>query len=267
MSRAQRIWLLLPIGVGAVLAVAMAGWGLVPEWLKYQKTQQQVEELRSLESQLPLLEQQLERDQQRRDQAEQKKELMLRLIAGSGSLSTLIAELDRIALTSAVELTLVEPQAAAVAAPPSFQAGQASQADQTKKDLKPDEADAKLKEGVQPLKNATVDPNNPNAKPKPPSDPLETDGLRKKSVLLTARGGFPALLAFMRKLEQISVLAVQSNLQLALECQTSQPPGQASQRPQCPTTPGAAAKPGQTVTLKLNLALYSKDSRSGLASQ
>ena len=262
MSRAQRIWLLLPIGVGAVLAVAMAGWGLVPEWLRYQKTQQQVEELRSLESQLPLLEQQLERDQQRRDKAEQKKELILRLIAGSGSLSTLIAELDRIALTSAVELTLVEPQAAAVAAPPSSQAGQAGQ---TKKDLKPDEADAKLKESVQPLKTAPGDPNDPNAKPKPPPDPLETDGLRKKSILLTARGGFPALLAFMRKLEQISVLAVQSNLQLALECQTGQPPGQANQRPQCPTTPGAAAKPEQAVTLKLNLALYSKDSRSGLA--
>ena len=262
MSRAQRIWLLLPIGVGAVLAVAMAGWGLVPEWLRYQKTQQQVEELRSLESQLPLLEQQLERDQQRRDKAEQKKELILRLIAGSGSLSTLIAELDRIALTSAVELTLVEPQAAAVAAPPSSQAGQAGQ---TKKDLKPDEADAKLKESVQPLKTAPGDPNDPNAKPKPPPDPLETDGLRKKSILLTARGGFPALLAFMRKLEQISVLAVQSNLQLALECQTGQPPGQTNQRPQCPTTPGAAAKPEQAVTLKLNLALYSKDSRSGLA--
>ena len=262
MSRAQRIWLLLPIGVGAVLAVAMAGWGLVPEWLKYQKTQQQVEELRALESQLPLLEQQLESDQQRRDKAEQKKELILRLIAGSGSLSTLIAELDRIALTSAVELTLVEPQAPAVAAQPSSQAGQAGQ---TKKDLNPDEADTKLKESVQPLKNATVDPNNPNAKPKPPSDPLETDGLRKKSILLTARGGFPALLAFMRKLEQISVLAVQSNLQLALECQTGQPPGQTNQRPQCPTTPGAAAKPEQAVTLKLNLALYSKDSRSGLA--
>lgn len=261
MSRAQRIWLLLPIGVGAVLAVAMAGWGLVPEWLRYQKTRQQVEELRSLQSQLPLLEQQLERDQQRRDQAEQKKELILRLIAGSGSLSTLVAELDRIALTSAVELTLVEPQVAAVAAPPSPQAGQA------KKNLDADESDTKLKESVQPLKTLPVDPNDPNAKPKPPSDPLETDGLRKKSVLVTARGGYPALLAFLRKLEQISVLAVQSNLQLALECQTGQPPGLANQLPQCPKTPGAAAKPEQTVTLKLNLALYSKDSRSGLARQ
>jgi type IV pilus assembly protein PilO len=260
MSRAQRIWLMLPIGVGAALAMAMAGWGLVPEWLKYQKTQQQVEELRSLESQLPLLEEQLERDQQKRDQAEQKKDLMLRLIAGSGSLSTLIAELDRIATTSAVELTLVEPQAATVAAaPPSAQAGQAN------KDLSAEEADAKLKQSVQPLKTAPVDPNNPNERPKPPPDPLETDGLRKKSILLTARGGFPALLAFMRKLEQISVLAVQSNLQLALECQTGQPTGQANQRPQCLTTPGAAAKPEQAVTLKLNLALYSKDSRSGLA--
>jgi type IV pilus assembly protein PilO len=259
MSRAQRIWLLLPIGVGAVLAVAMAGWGMVPEWLKYQQTRQQVQELRSLESQLPLLEQQLERDQQRHDQAVQKKELMLRLIAGSGSLSTLIAELDRIALTSAVELTLVEPQAAAVAATPP-------QAGQTKKNLNPDEADAKLKEGVQPLKTVPGDPNNPNEQPKPPSDPLKTDGLRKKSILLSARGGFPALLSFIRKLEKISVLAVQSNLQLALDCQTSQPPGQANQRPQCSTTPGAAAKPEQTVTLKLNLALYSKDASLGLAS-
>ena len=260
MSRVQRIWLLLPVGVGAVLAVAMAGWGLVPEWLKYQKTRQQVEELRSLESQLPLLEQQLASDQQRRDQAEQKKELILGLITGSGSLSTLIAELDRIALASAVELTLVEPQAAAVAAT-------SPQTGQTKKNLNQNAADAKLKEGVQPLKTAPGDPDNPNEKPRPPSDLLATDGLRKKSILLTARGAFPALLAFMRKLEQISVLAVQSNLQLALECQTSQPSGQANQRPQCPTTPGAAAKSQQTVALKLNLALYSKDSRSGLASQ
>jgi hypothetical protein len=64
----------------------------------------------------------------------------------------------------------------------------------------------------------------------------------------------------MRKLELISVLAVQSNLQLELENRTNQESGQAKQTPNLTGTSAAAARAAPMVTLKLNLNLYSQDS-------
>jgi hypothetical protein len=64
----------------------------------------------------------------------------------------------------------------------------------------------------------------------------------------------------MRKLELISVLAVQSNLQLELENRTNQDTGQAKSAPRLTGTTAAAARAAPMVTLKLNLNLYSQDS-------
>ena len=45
---------------------------------------------------------------------------------------------------------------------------------------------------------------------------MEAAGLKAQKVLLTARGSYPSLLAFMRATEKLSVLVSQSNLSLAL---------------------------------------------------
>jgi type IV pilus assembly protein PilO len=253
MIRGRHIWFLLPMGIGTALAVAVAMAGLLPQWSKYQTTERRLEGLRSLEAQLPLLEQQLQRERQRYQEARRQQGLVLELIAGSGNLSTLMAELDRIAMTSAVELTLVEPHTATSAA-------NSAHAGPSRQDLSPEQSDAKLKDDVQPLKTDPKNASNPAQKPQPQSDPLETQGLRRQTLLISARGRFPDLLSFMRKLELISVLAVQSNLQLELENHTNPDTGQSKPAPRLTRTTAALARAEPTVTLKLNLNLYSQDS-------
>ena len=49
-----------------------------------------------------------------------------------------------------------------------------------------------------------------------PASPLEAAGLKAQRVLLTARGSYPSLLAFMRATEKLSRLVSQGNLSLAL---------------------------------------------------
>ena len=45
---------------------------------------------------------------------------------------------------------------------------------------------------------------------------MEAAGLKAQKVLLTARGSYPSLLAFVRATEKLSVLVSQSNLSLTL---------------------------------------------------
>ena len=52
--------------------------------------------------------------------------------------------------------------------------------------------------------------------PPSPASPMEAAGLKEQKVLLTARGSYPSLLAFMRATEKLSVLVSQSNLSLAV---------------------------------------------------
>lgn len=52
--------------------------------------------------------------------------------------------------------------------------------------------------------------------PPPPPDPIEQAGLLRRDVLLSARGTYPQLLAFLRRMELLDVLVEQSNLALAV---------------------------------------------------
>ena len=45
---------------------------------------------------------------------------------------------------------------------------------------------------------------------------MEAAGLKEQKVLLTARGSYPSLLAFMRATEKLNVLVSQTNLSLAV---------------------------------------------------
>jgi type IV pilus assembly protein PilO len=71
---------------------------------------------------------------------------------------------------------------------------------------------------------------------------LLAPGLQKTSVLLTARGTGPQLLAFLRRLEGLSLLVVQSDLQLSH--------GTANEK---------AASADTRTSLRLQLSLYSRD--------
>jgi type IV pilus assembly protein PilO len=169
------------LAVGGLLAVGVGVAAVAPQWQEWQQGQARLDELRASESQLPLLRRQLEREMQQQDLAQGQENLLLDLIGGSGDLGTFLAQMDRVAARSGVQLDLYEPQDQVVKAEPKS-------------------------------------PTNGRSKEPPVAkDPLEVEGLHKQTLLLAAKGHFTQLLAFLRGIEGLTVLVAQSDLQLALE--------------------------------------------------
>jgi type IV pilus assembly protein PilO len=177
----QRLLLGLPIGVGALLAVLVVGVGVVPQWLKLQSDSERLAQLEEIQGRIPLLRAQIAKTAESQDAAERKQQKVLQLIEGSGELVTFLAQLDREASRLGVQLDLYEPVAA----------------------LPPPAADGKKEapKGDQP------EPAH--------QSPLEAAGLKAQKVLLTAKGPYPNVLAFLRATEKLTVLVSQSNLSLA----------------------------------------------------
>jgi type IV pilus assembly protein PilO len=161
------------------LTAALGALVLPTRWQQLQTDQQELLVLEAQRERLPLLRRQLDSLEQQREQAERRNALILGLIAGSGELNTFLAQLSQQAAQTGVMLDGYEP-IQAVAPPPKSQSS---------KDDK-DKAN------------------------QPPPDPLLAPGLKKTSVLLSARGSGPQLLDFLRRLERLSLLVVQSDLSL-----------------------------------------------------
>lgn len=185
----QRLLFLLPAGFGALFSAVIAGFVLWPQWQQVQLGKNRAAELRGLEAQLPLMAGQLKGEQEGVQKAKRQQAVVLQLIAGSGGLVTFLAQLDRLAASSGVKLSLYEPLVTqAVAADAKAKSKQAPTTEAKDKDL-----------------------------PATTADPLLAPGLAKQEMLVSATGRYPALLSFMRQLEKLNVLVVQSNLTLALE--------------------------------------------------
>jgi type IV pilus assembly protein PilO len=145
-----------------------------------------------------------------------------RLITGNGDLSTFLAMLDREAAATGVELTLFEPtQAAAPAAT-------------TAPNAPPPPAPAPGAPGAAPA-----------AQGKAANDPLALQGLTLRTLLVSAKGSFPSLLSFLRRLEALNVLVVQSDLNLSLPDDG-------------PADGATGTRTTGPVVMKLTLGLYSR---------
>ena len=167
-----------PALLGGLLAVAIGALVVAPQWQGLQAEQQRWGQLLEGRQRLPLLRRQLASLEQRLQGAEVRNRQISTLIAGSGDVSTLLAMLSAEAAAAGVVLDRYEPV-------PAPAAGRAD-----------------------PKATPT-----PPAKPaKPPADPLLAPGWVKTSVLLTARGAGPQLVQFLRRLERLSPLMVQSDL-------------------------------------------------------
>lgn len=176
----QRLLLGVPIGVGAVLAALVLGVGVVPQWLKLQAESERLAQLEEIQGRIPLLRAQIAKTAESQAAAERKQLKVLQLIEGSGELVTFLAQLDREASRFGVQLDLYEPLTALPTLPE----------DGKKESLKGDQ-------------------------PAPATQsPLEGAGLNAQKVLLTARGAYPNVLAFLRATEKLTVLVSQSNLSL-----------------------------------------------------
>lgn len=205
----QQLLFGVPMAVGGVLAAAVLGLVAWPQWQQVQVGRSRMAELREIESRLPLMATQLQREQLASEKAQGQQALVLQLIAGSGTLATFMAQVDKLAALTGVKLSLYEPLAGAAPPPP------------------PDPK-----------------PAGKDAPPPPPADPLLVPGLAKQEVLLSAAGRYPALVAFMRQLEALSVLVVQSNLRLSVE----------EQKAQAASVKGP--QPPPAVLLKMGVATY-----------
>jgi len=171
----EQVLLWLPAALGGLGALLLGfGW-VLPAWQRLQVAQQELEQLEEKRRRLPLLRAQLEKLGRDQEQAEQQRSAILGLIAGSGEISTFLAQLSDQAQATGV-----------------------------------------LLDGYEPVTIAAPEPSRGKSakKPTPPVDPLLAPGMQKTSLLLTARGTGPQLLVFLRRLEALSLLVVQSDLQL-----------------------------------------------------
>ena len=210
--RREQVLLGAPVLLGLVLAAALGGWVVWPRWQQLQASQQELLVLEEQQKRLPFLRRQLDSLQQQWEEAGRRNAQILGLIAGSGELATFLAQLSEQAAQTGVVLDGYEPIQAV--APPT-------------------------------AKNKT---KGQKTEAQPPSDPLLAPGMQKTSVLLTARGSGPQLLDFLRRLESLSLLVVQSDLSLQSGASSKDKDGRLVPEP---------------TELRLNLGLYSREQISG----
>ncbi|MGB7563452.1 MAG: hypothetical protein WBM08_01745 [Prochlorococcaceae cyanobacterium] len=213
----ERLLFGLPAVIGGVIALAFVGFSVVPLGQQVDKVQKQVDDLRQQEATLPLLRSQLAAQQTKETEELNLRAKLLSLIAGSGSMNTFLAQLSAEGLRTGVQMDAYEPLLAV--APPATPAAAATPP----------------KKGATPV----------------PQDPLLAPGMQKTSVLIGARGRYPQVLAFLRRLESLGLLVVQSDLVLGLEDVKQEPTP-------APGSTIAIAPPAPRTVLKLNVALYSK---------
>ena len=221
----ERVLWGVPALVGGLAALGIGGFLALPSWQKLQDDRAQVSRLTALLQQVPQLKNRIERAQLRHSTAQVLQSKLLSVIAGSGDISTFMAQIGAEASRSGVQLDSYEPNQTAAPAQP----------------------------GPTPIPIPTpIKPASPPEaqKASEPPDPLLAPGLQKTSLLITAHGSAPNVLNFLRRLESLSLLVVQSDLSLKQQ-PSAAPTG---------TTPPSAAIPAasSSTTLKLTLTLYSK---------
>ena len=222
----EQILLWTPVALGGVVALAAAVLMLLPAVQQLSRKQQELTDLKEQEARVPLLRQQLTQQQETLEEAQQREKQILQLIAGSGDISTFMAQLSREARSSGVQLDSYEPVTAPAAPATTPPAGQTPPA-------APNPPQPAAAAGAAAAVAAAV-------------DPLVAPGLQKTSVLITAKGSGPQLQDFLRRLERLSLLVAQSDLSLKTEVAQA-------------TEGGKTAASGLT-TLRLTLSVYSKAS-------
>lgn len=214
----RRLWLWLPVAAGTLLTALLVGLVLAPLWSALQRDSQRLRELEAMRDQVSLLRTQLRSLDETEEKGVAQQARLTTLVAGSGDISTFLATVDNEARLSGIQLDLYEPQAP------------------------PPEPAAKDKAAATP----TPPPPQPGqAAAVPPAASIDVPGLKRTTILMAARGTYPALLSFLKRLEALNVLVVQSDLNLSLEDANKALPG------------GQA--PARKVLLKLALSLYSRD--------
>lgn len=192
----RRLWLWSPIAAGGALALLLLSAVALPQWLAISRDQKRLSELEDRRQQADLLRLQTLKVVQERQQALAQQQQVIELVAGKGDGATLLATLDLEARQTAVTLQLYEPTAAIAPGAPGAAGGAAAPA-----------------QGQTP---AGQPARQGGKEPPPPPDPIEEAGLKKRPLMLSARGTYPQLLAFLRRMERLDLLVEQKDLSLVV---------------------------------------------------
>ncbi|MFM7392832.1 MAG: hypothetical protein ACKO22_00360, partial [Cyanobium sp.] len=186
----RRLWFWAPVAAGGLVVALLAGTLLIPQWLSFREDAERLRQLQALREEVTLLRSQLKTLDQNEEKGEAQKARLVELVTGRGDAGTFLAMLDREARAAGVQLDLFEPQAVAPAPPPPTPRPNAM-------------ATPAVPDGGQPLPGATAPAPATPAAPSAPGAPIEIEGLQRRTVLMSARGSYPALLAFLRRVEDL----------------------------------------------------------------
>ena len=178
----------MPMVIGVVVASGITFVGVRPKMVRWLEQKRAIDELRAQESNFPALLAQLEKSDEALIRVQRQQDLVVDLIASRDRIQTFLAQVGREGASSGVTLDLYEP---AVEESPTD--GEESKKSNAKGQQKKDASSGE--------KSATT-------------DPLETRGYQKTSVLLRATGRFQDLKSFLRRMERLKLLVQPSDLQL-----------------------------------------------------
>lgn len=236
----------IPVLLGAVLALMAGQAVLAPVLQRLQADQEKLDALREQRERMPLVRQRLAQLRASLEQERTRQRQLLELIAGSGELNTFMAQLDQEARRSGVRLERFEPIPASGSAAPPTPAPTPAASAATPATPQAPSATPQAPTAPAPAQDPTAvqDPANTTPPPPPPPvrrstpDPLLVPGLQRMSLFVVARGRGDQLRDFLRRLERLRLLVVQSDL--SVKADTS------------PTGAGLS-------TLQLMLALYTQE--------
>ena len=203
----RRLWFWAPIAAGGAVALLLLSALAVPQWLMISRDQQRLSELQERRQQADLLKLQTLKVVKERQEALSQQAQLIHLVAGKGDGATFLATLDLAARQTGVKLQLFEPTPAAAPEAPAAAAGSPRERRQAR--------------------DAAQTPPGRDDKAAPP-DPMEQAGLTQRTLLLSARGTYPQLLAFLRRMELLDLLVEQKNLTLVVAGSELSRPGSAN---------------------------------------
>jgi type IV pilus assembly protein PilO len=220
------VLLLLPLGAGAVMALLLLLVWVLPQLQRLNRDQQRLAAMEEKAQRLPLLRAQLQTTIAAQERADAQKRQLLALIAGSGSLNTFMAQVNREAERHGVALDVLQP----AAPPPPVAAPKAGTGRPAAAGAAA--ATAAAQQAVGSCGRLGITP-----------------GLTASQQSLAVRGRYPNLLAFMRALERLNLLVVQCNL--ALEQPAPKATGGDAKAPPPPVEP---------MLLRFDLSLFEQGS-------
>jgi type IV pilus assembly protein PilO len=226
----RRFWLGVPIALGGLLAFVLLATVVLPQWLALQRDMKRLSELEALRDQVASSRLQLQALDVADEKAQAQQAKLFEIVTGSGDLSTFMAMVDREAKLAGVQLDLFQPQTPPAPAQPAAAASAA-----------PATAPGRAPAGAPTPAGQPVQPGEP---PAPAIG--EIKGLRTTTILLNARGPYPALVNFLHRLELLNVLVVQSDLVLQVDKAVATPTGSPQSRE-------------QPVLMKLLIKLYGRE--------